>query len=256
MAENAIAAGFGGWSIRPLFVRRYEARSGPLPKTVLMETDEGDRGAGRDRRVGGGLHLTPREHEVLALVLRGESNKEIAARLGVAEQSAKEHVSGLLRKFGVANRAALAEAGSRLAMVGESIEPSWFPQLFRGASLQIAVTHGPEHRYVVVNEAFARLVGRDVVGKTMREAFPELEGSANFELADRVYRTGVPFVGHEVPGVLQRDGQTYPMCTDGVVQPLRGVDGEIEGLVCFLIDVTEQVPPDRRPPQEAASQGR
>jgi len=70
-----------------------------------------DRRAGRDRRADGGIHLTPREREVLALVLKGEPNKEIALLLGVAEQTAKQRVSDLLRKFGVPNRAAVADAG-------------------------------------------------------------------------------------------------------------------------------------------------
>jgi DNA-binding CsgD family transcriptional regulator len=61
------------------------------------------------------MHLTSRESEVLRLVLEGEPNEEIAARLGIAEQSAKEYVSGLLRRFGVRNRAALADVGGGLA---------------------------------------------------------------------------------------------------------------------------------------------
>lgn len=52
--------------------------------------------------------LTPRQIEVLHLVARGCTNKEIARSLGVGEQSAKEHVSRLLRRFDAPNRAALA----------------------------------------------------------------------------------------------------------------------------------------------------
>ncbi len=52
--------------------------------------------------------LTPRQMEVLQLVACGCTNKEIARSLGVGEQSAKEHVSRLLRRFGAPNRAVLA----------------------------------------------------------------------------------------------------------------------------------------------------
>lgn len=54
------------------------------------------------------LRLTEREEEVLNHVSRGQSNKEIAAHLGLSPQSVKVYVSNLLRKSGVSNRSGLA----------------------------------------------------------------------------------------------------------------------------------------------------
>jgi DNA-binding NarL/FixJ family response regulator len=48
--------------------------------------------------------LTPRQKDVLSLLARGRSNKEIARMLGIAEATIKIHTAALLRVLGVRNR--------------------------------------------------------------------------------------------------------------------------------------------------------
>ncbi len=48
--------------------------------------------------------LSEREMEVLECVVRGMSNKEIAGLLGISHQTVKNHVTSILRKFGVEDR--------------------------------------------------------------------------------------------------------------------------------------------------------
>lgn len=57
--------------------------------------------------------LTAREHEVLALIRSGLSNREIARTLWIAESTAKVHVRNVLRKLGVRSRTEAAVAGSK-----------------------------------------------------------------------------------------------------------------------------------------------
>ncbi len=58
-----------------------------------------------------GPSVTTREREILALVARGRANKEIATELGIADDTVKRHVSNILQKLGVSDRAeATAEA--------------------------------------------------------------------------------------------------------------------------------------------------
>jgi NarL family two-component system response regulator LiaR len=58
-----------------------------------------------DKDLAAAFELTPRELEVLALMVEGLSNPDIAERLVVSRSTAKAHVSNILSKMGVSNRA-------------------------------------------------------------------------------------------------------------------------------------------------------
>jgi DNA-binding CsgD family transcriptional regulator len=57
--------------------------------------------------------LTPREHEVMSLLMAGRSNGEVARRLGISEKTASVHVSNILRKTGTSSRVEAAELARR-----------------------------------------------------------------------------------------------------------------------------------------------
>ncbi len=61
--------------------------------------------------------LSPRELEVLALLGRGMSNKEIGAALNVVESTVKVHVTAILSKLGVADRTQAVLAGVRRGII-------------------------------------------------------------------------------------------------------------------------------------------
>lgn|SRR5512145_787653 len=54
------------------------------------------------------IRLTPREAEIVRYVMLGESNKQIARRLGISNYTVRDHVSNLLKKSGVTSRSRLA----------------------------------------------------------------------------------------------------------------------------------------------------
>ena len=194
------------------------------------------------------LRITPRELEVLSGVLRGEGNKQIACALGLTEQSVKDHVSALLAKFGVPNRAALAEAGARLEFSGEpGVDRSWMRELFLHAKPMISITRGPEMRFEAANEAFLDATGRrPLIGRTMREAFPELEGQGVFEKMERAFRTGRPIIEHEIERRWDRGNGLETRRIDLIIQPLHDADGEVNGIMSSAVDVTELVEERRR----------
>jgi DNA-binding CsgD family transcriptional regulator len=78
------------------------------------------------RALGAGVKVSRREQEVLDCILQSLSNKEIAAKLNVAERTVKFHVSSLLAKFGVADRVALSREASlgRMPALSSSGLPS------------------------------------------------------------------------------------------------------------------------------------
>jgi two-component system NarL family response regulator len=61
--------------------------------------------------------ITPRELEILTLVTRGNANKEIAATLGIAEDTVKQHVSRILQKLDVNDRAQATAEAIRLGLL-------------------------------------------------------------------------------------------------------------------------------------------
>jgi hypothetical protein len=62
---------------------------------------------------------------------------------------------------------------------------------FQHTTNLIAVIEGADHRYTFANTAYLQLVERDVIGRTVIEAFPEVIGQGYVEILDRVSRRGM-----------------------------------------------------------------
>jgi predicted ATPase/DNA-binding CsgD family transcriptional regulator len=82
-----------------------EASSAPAPGPV------------RDRRAS---RLTAREHEVLALLIAGKTNRQIADTLFISPRTAQVHVAGILAKLGARTRASAVAIALRDGIAGES----------------------------------------------------------------------------------------------------------------------------------------
>ncbi|HEX6976723.1 MAG TPA: ATP-binding protein, partial [Vicinamibacterales bacterium] len=113
--------------------------------------------------------------------------------------------------------------------------------VFANAPVGVAILRGPDHVYEFANREYLDLVAhRDVVGRPIREALPELAGQGIFELLDRVYETGEPLVGRSIRAVIQRRG-SVPEETffDLVYQPLFDNGSGVTGIAVVAFDVTE-----------------
>ena len=146
-------------------------------------------------------------------------------------------VAGMFCAVNETTEKVLAER--RLAAESEGLR-----RLFHQAPGFMCVLRGREHVFELANAAYLKLVGhRDLVGTTVRDAMPELEGQGFFELLDNAFATGEAFVGRRRPIALQRSpgGLVEERFVDFVHQPIRDADGRVTGIFHEGIDVTERV---------------
>ena len=123
-------------------------------------------------------------------------------------------------------------------------ERSRLHYLFTKAPAFVATLRGPDHVFEMTNPAYLQIIGhRNVIGKTVREALPEIEGQGFFELMDKVFQTGEPFIGREMPAQVQRnpDGPLEKCFVDFVYQPIFETDGTVSGILVHGVDITQQV---------------
>ena len=116
--------------------------------------------------------------------------------------------------------------------------------IFERAPAFIATLRGKNHIFEMVNIAYYQLVGhRDIIGKAVIEAIPEVEEQGFIAILDDVLATGQPYIGTEVKIRLQRvpDGVSEERYVNFVYEPIKNIQGERTGIVAHGYDVTDQV---------------
>lgn len=111
---RSLQAGAKGYLLKDVFfeeleaaIRTVHAGSRHIPAVIAERLAE--RMASSD--------LTSREMEVLELIVRGQSNKEIAATLKISEATVKSHINNILSKLGVTDRTQAATTALQRGLV-------------------------------------------------------------------------------------------------------------------------------------------
>jgi two-component sensor histidine kinase len=116
--------------------------------------------------------------------------------------------------------------------------------MFMQAPGFVAVLSGPDHVFQMNNAAYAQLIGhRDITGKPVREALPEVVGQGYYEFLDSVYSTGEPHEGRASQVQLQR-APGAPLETvylNFVYQPIRDASGAVAGIFVQGHDVSDAI---------------
>jgi PAS domain S-box-containing protein len=140
-------------------------------------------------------------------------------------------------------RAQLQRAHQRL--VGDL---AFLSGMFEQAPGFMALVLGPDHVIQLANASYQRLVGeRDIVGKPVRLALPEMADQGFVEILDEVYVSGEPFYGkNRDVMVASENGAIKRVILDFVYQPLKDSDGHAYGIFVEGFDVSARAMAEER----------
>jgi signal transduction histidine kinase len=116
--------------------------------------------------------------------------------------------------------------------------------LFMKAPVPIVILDGSELVYQLVNPAYQQIFpGRELLGKPLLKALPELAGTDIPAILSRVYQTGETFVARELPLMLARyqGGPLEKIYWTFTYQARHNDRGRVDGVLVFAHEVTDQV---------------
>ncbi|MEM5543057.1 response regulator [Sulfitobacter sp. AS92] len=120
---------------------------------------------------------------------------------------------------------------------------NFFRMIFEQAPNFMVTLMGPNHVFRTANAAYMQLVGqRDLIGRPLCDAVPEVAGQGFIEMLDEVYRSGKAVTQLGAEAWLQRnpDGPQERVFVDFVFQPLDNMHGDTIGIMVQGHDVTAQ----------------
>jgi PAS domain S-box-containing protein len=145
-------------------------------------------------------------------------------------------VVGILNQGNETTRAVLSDRA-------RNAEVARLRELYRQAPGAVALLHGPRHRFDLANDAYLELIGeRDILGKDIVEALPEVVDQGFVALLDRVYASGEPYRANGTEVALLRKAGEPPeiRLLDFVYQPIKDAEGKVTDIFVEANDVTER----------------
>ncbi|KQN26743.1 PAS domain S-box protein [Sphingomonas sp. Leaf33] len=116
-------------------------------------------------------------------------------------------------------------------------------ELFHQAPSAVALLHGPDFVFDFANDSYGALVGRrDIIGKPLVEALPEIVETGLDVILRRVWETGEPYSADAAPVPIFAAGGGLGEIRqlDFVYQPIRAIDGQVTDIFVQANDVTDR----------------
>lgn len=149
----------------------------------------------------------------------------------------------LVKPFSARELLARVRSQINIAKTRSAVETQ-LHNLFMQAPALIGILKGRNGVCELINPLFRKLWGnRDVLGKPMREAWPDLEGQGWFELVEKVFDTGTTIVRYEYRAVADwnNDGNFSEAFFNFVHTPHHDTENVVDGVMIFGFEVTDQV---------------
>lgn len=119
-----------------------------------------------------------------------------------------------------------------------------FRSLVEQAPVAIQVIKGPDYIVEIVNAGMLAIFEKraeELLAKPFIESLPEAKNQGFQHLLQHVYQTGERISANEYPLFLNKEGKKITRYINFVYEPLKDMNGTVEGVMTVAIDVTEQV---------------
>ena len=149
----------------------------------------------------------------------------------------REELAAERLEFAARERAARREA---------ELQKEHLQALMMQAPTPMCILRGPRHVIEVANSEICRVWRRpheQVINRPILEALPEIREQGFEALLDRVVATGESYIGREATARLASSatGELETVYLNFVYAPLKGVGGEVEGVLVIAFDITQEV---------------
>jgi DNA-binding CsgD family transcriptional regulator len=183
--------------------------------------------------------VTPRQRQVLDGLVRGLTNKEIAAELGVGPDAVKRTISRLLIKLNVQSRTALVEVALRTsaARLGRARGPNAL-NLLDAAPIPALVTRGEKHLVEYANPSARSVlniadIGMSLIDVLSSDASPDIGA-----IVDECFRCSQAGVARSIPLRRGADQRGAWRSADAFITPVHDGADQLAGLIVFLVEAT------------------